>query len=636
MHLVRRTLQVSLLAMASIALFVFGTGAARGQSATVSEEYRQIVEYLLASEFHLAEISPDGKHVVTIGDSGSLFDTETFKARRISTLATSNSGFWRYTGYARKIAWITNDTFVVDYGVKSIAYSIDGSRTFEVGESVLAKVNPSDANSPWIYSTLEKGSRSIAKVNVETGEFRKSRLPVDGEPFHYVFDAAGELRALMVRDTSFWAENTKISNWYKPRDSKSWQKVAEFGVTENGWQPIFVPNEDNTLYVISSKGRDTRAVFSFNTKTQQFGEMLAGHPNQDIIDVDGFDQRFFRGVVTQGLKAQTFWFDPVWGTIQRSIDAAIPGRTNYVSGDPKNRVLVRSFGDTSPPTLHLFDTKAKTLRLLTITDSTKSKLPTSAMETISYKSSDGLTIPAYLSRPQGELKQRPMVVLIHGGPTARDYWGWDAEVQILASQGYVVFQPQFRGSTGFGDKFREAGYRQWGLAMQDDISAGVEHLIAQGIADPKRICIVGASYGGYAALWGLVKTPGLYRCGVSFAGVTDIGRMFTDSSDSNEDRTTREIMRWRIGDQALSQAQFDSVSPLKHADRINAPVLLMHGEKDQRVPIGHGLRMRDALTRAGKNVQWHRFDDEGHGLVYLKSQLTYYKTLLAFLASNLK
>lgn len=175
----------------------------------------------------------------------------------------------------------------------------------------------------------------------------------------------------------------------------------------------------------------------------------------------------------------------------------------------------------------------------------------------------------------------------------------------------------------------------WGLAMQDDITAGVDYLVKQKIADPNRVCIYGASYGGYAALWGLVKTPELFKCGISFAGVVDLELMFKDSSDRTSNNATLELMRSRIGDVKLNKQQFDQVSPLKHAARIAAPVLLMHGTDDERVPIVHGKKMRQALLDHGKRVEWISFDDEGHGLYKYQSQQAYFKALLAFLDAHI-
>jgi dipeptidyl aminopeptidase/acylaminoacyl peptidase len=228
-----------------------------------------------------------------------------------------------------------------------------------------------------------------------------------------------------------------------------------------------------------------------------------------------------------------------------------------------------------------------------------------------------------------------MVVYLHGGPIARDDWGWDEDVQLMAAAGYAVFQPQFRGSSGFGRKFEVAGYRQWGLAMQDDVTAGVKEMIRRGVADPQRICIYGASYGGYAALWGLAKNPELYRCGVSLAGVSDIGELFTDWSDTNASKLGPEAMRFFIGDVDTMKAQFDAVSPEKHADRIKVPVLIAHGTEDKRVKIGHGKRMASALEAAHQSVETHWYDNEPHGLSYQADRKDFDLALLAFLDRNI-
>lgn len=595
----------------------------------------RLVDFLRAGEFSQAKLSPDGKHVVIIGDVCYLVEIGTAKTTHISAVGSAKSGNWIYTNRARNVVWVTNQIFVVDYGVKSRAFRIGQVYGVDVGESVIGKADRGNVDSPWIYVTLEAGSTTIAKVNTETAEFIKIKLRVDGEPISFVSDAKGSIRSLMTRDSSFWSDETKIANWYRPTDDAPWEKLDEFRVTDSYWEPVFVPAEDNTLYVVSSRGRDTKAVFSYDIKKRAIGEMLAGHPSQDVLYVGGLDENVFRSVVTQGMKPQTYWFDAVWSGAQKSIDAAMPNRVNFISGDPLKKLLVVSFSDTSPATLHLYEAASRTLRRITVEADTIDPAKMRPMEVLSYKAPDGLVIPAYLTRPAATSKPQPTVVLIHGGPWIRDHWGWDSEAQILASRGYVVFQPQFRGSSGFGNKFREAGYKQWGLSMQDDITAGVEHLIKMGISDPERICIVGASYGGYAALWGLVKTPNLYRCGVSFAGVTDIEYMFNDSSDRNSDKAAREIMRWRIGDSKLGKAQFDSVSPLKHASRITAPVLLMHGAEDKRVPISHSKKMMDALKLTNKPYEWHGFENEGHSLRYIRSELIYYEKLLAFLEKHI-
>lgn len=357
---------------------------------------------------------------------------------------------------------------------------------------------------------------------------------------------------------------------------------------------------------------------------------MAGHPTQDILVTDGLDTAEFRRVVTNGMKVKQYWFDETWAYMQASVDAALPDTQNILSGDPAKRLLVFSYSDTNPGQWYQLEIPAMSMRYLGSqipnVDSSKER----PMQIRTYKARDGMRIPAYLTLPEKIDSPQPTIVMIHGGPTERDHWGWDREVQILAGSGYVVFQPQFRGSDGFGRKFREAGYGQWGLAMQDDITDGVEYLIKEGIADPKRIRIYGASYGGYAALWGLVKTPDLYRCGVSFAGVSDIEFMFHDRSDRNSSKAVRELMRFHIGDAKLDRAQFDAVSPLKHADQIKAPILLMHGTADERVPISHSRKMLAALQENKKTYEWQEFEDERHGLSRPRNRIFFYSKLVEF------
>ena len=203
----------------------------------------------------------------------------------------------------------------------------------------------------------------------------------------------------------------------------------------------------------------------------------------------------------------------------------------------------------------------------------------------------------------------------------------------IASRGNAVLQPQFRGSAGFGKSFELAGYGQWGRAMQDDVTAGAEWLVAQGIADPRRMCIYGGSYGGYATLWALVKTPKLFRCGASLAGVSDLNLMLTDDSDTNDSELGRLLRRRYVGAKEDGK-QFDEVSPLKGASRIEVPVLLAHGNLDKRVPIVHSEKMLEALRANGKSAEWIYLRGERHGVAFDENRELYYKTLFDFLARN--
>jgi dipeptidyl aminopeptidase/acylaminoacyl peptidase len=257
---------------------------------------------------------------------------------------------------------------------------------------------------------------------------------------------------------------------------------------------------------------------------------------------------------------------------------------------------------------------------------------------VRYKARDGLEIPAYLSLPQvADKKNLPMVVLVHGGPYVRgNSWGWNPEVQFLASRGYAVLQPEFRGSTGFGFKHFKAGWKQWGLAMQDDIADGVKWAIAQGIADPKRICIAGASYGGYATLMGLAKNPELFQCGVEWAGVTDIRYLYRNSVTSDFPAEYQQYgLPVLVGDKEKDAEQLRANSPTELTDKIKQPLLMAYGGADRRVPIEHGEVFYNKIKKTNDKVIWIRYDDEGHGWGLPKNRLDFWNKVDEFLQKNI-
>ena len=256
-----------------------------------------------------------------------------------------------------------------------------------------------------------------------------------------------------------------------------------------------------------------------------------------------------------------------------------------------------------------------------------------------YQARDGMAIPALLTLPAGGARKAPLVVLVHGGPYVHgNHWGWNPETQFLASRGYAVLEPDFRGSTGYGDTHFRAGWKQWGLAMQDDIADGARWAIAQGHADPKRICIAGASYGGYATLMGLVRDPDLYRCGINWLGVTDINLLYDGhwTSDSDLDSGYKKYgMPVLVGDQVKDAAQLKATSPIEQAARITQPLLLAYGGVDRRVPIYHGTKFRDAVSRTNKQVEWVSYQDEGHGWSMPQTRIDFWGRVEKFLDKHI-
>jgi dipeptidyl aminopeptidase/acylaminoacyl peptidase len=333
------------------------------------------------------------------------------------------------------------------------------------------------------------------------------------------------------------------------------------------------------------------------------------------------------------------WLDPATKALQQRIDKLLPGTINLLSLPVRGEapwVLVSAFADTTPVVYMLFNTKTGTLGKLGDSRPAIDSRQMAHQQAVRYKARDGLEIPALLTLPPGGKRaQLPLVVLVHGGPFARGAsWGWNAQSQFLASRGYAVLEPEFRGSTGFGAKHFTAGWKQWGLAMQDDLADGARWAIAQGIAAPGRICIAGASYGGYAALMGLVKDPDLYQCGIDWLGVTDINLIYTgtwiDDSDLSDDYK-QFGMPLMIGDPVADAAQLKATSPLEQAARIKQPVLLAYGGADRRVPLYHGTRLRDALWRTNANVEWIEYPEEGHGWAVVENRIDFWSRVEQFL-----
>jgi dipeptidyl aminopeptidase/acylaminoacyl peptidase len=262
----------------------------------------------------------------------------------------------------------------------------------------------------------------------------------------------------------------------------------------------------------------------------------------------------------------------------------------------------------------------------------------SPVEVVPYPARDGAKLFAYVTaRPGGGAK--PMVVLPHGGPEARDYYRFDAFAQFLAAHGYIVVQPNFRGSSGFGEAFALAGRGQWGLRMQDDVTDAVKHMIDSGRADAKRVCIVGASYGGYAALAGVTLTPDLYKCAVSIAGVSDLPEMLgSERSENGADSNTFYYWRDSIGDLMKDRPALEAVSPRRQAAKVNVPVLLIHGEKDQTVLVRQSQIMQDALKAAGKQSRLIRLKEADHYWNNWKRAdlMTLYQETAAFLKAHLQ
>ena len=396
--------------------------------------------------------------------------------------------------------------------------------------------------------------------------------------------------------------------------------------------------DNNELYVASNRGRDKAAIFKFDLDTAKEGELIF---ENDEVDVYGLmrskKRKKITGVSYTTDKRQMHFFDEWRENIQTTLEGKLKGVEVAISQFSKDetKAIVVTYSDRSRGTYYYYNIETDELVKLAELSPWLDENDMAEMKPIAYQSRDGLTINGYLTLPTNYKKgdKLPIVVNPHGGPWARDNWGFDPQVQFLANRGYGVLQMNFRGSVGYGREFWEISFKQWGKTMQDDISDGVLWLIDEGIADPDRIAIYGASYGGYATLAGLTFTPDLYACGVDYVGVSNIFTLLETLPPYWE--LGRQMMYEMIGNPETEKDLLESASPLFHVDKIEAPLFVAQGANDPRVKQAEADQIVEALKSRGIDVPYMLKEDEGHGFYNEDNQFDFYREMESFLAKHL-
>ncbi len=386
-------------------------------------------------------------------------------------------------------------------------------------------------------------------------------------------------------------------------------------------------------YAIADGKTGHFALYRYDFKADQLGELVYENPAVDIDDFTLARDGSLLGIYYTDDRAEIAWFDPELKKLQARIDRALPGAINRVVSvsEDKNRLLIWTGAADDPGAYYLYDRTTNHMSVLAAPYDQMRGKQLAAMQTVKYKARDGLEIPAYLTLPAGKESATglPLVVMPHGGPFARDEWSYDPWVQYLASKGYAVLQPNFRGSTGFGRKFVESGTGQWGRGMQDDIDDGVKWLAGKGTIDAKRVCIMGASFGGYAAMWAAVRNPEMYRCAISFAGVSDVASMLR--YDRKSFSAPRYFRNWRGMVQGDKSFELDQISPIKAVERMTVPILLAHGADDDNVPLYQSKRLHEALLKLGRAHEYVVYPGEGHGFTQPEHSIDFLTRVGAFL-----
>ncbi len=427
----------------------------------------------------------------------------------------------------------------------------------------------------------------------------------------YLTDGRGMVRMMAyagVKSDSL----TGTTNWrYRTRASNEWRDFGVYdSINDSGFYPLAVDDSCDCVYALkTTDGRD--ALYRVKLDGSMTADLVASHPEVDIRGVErvGRGQKMIGYTFIED-RSKIDYFDPEFDKLASALAKAIPHQPLIdfeESSTDGTKLLIRARGDSDPGTYYYYDKTSRRLDEVGRVHPLLEGRKLSSVQTVSVPSSDGVKIPAYLTLPPGGQRSNlPAVVLPHGGPSSRDTWGFDWLAQFFAARGYAVIQPNYRGSSGYGDEWEgENGFRAWKTAI-DDVTASARYLTAQGIADPKRLAIVGWSYGGYAALQSAVVEPDLYKAAVAIAPVTDLALLKQEAQNF----TNYNLVRNFIGDGPhVAQG-----SPLRHAAMIKVPVMLVHGDMDLNVGIAHSDKMAGALRDAGVKVDYLRYKGLEHSL----------------------
>jgi dienelactone hydrolase len=442
----------------------------------------------------------------------------------------------------------------------------------------------------------------------------KSIEPPRRDAIAYISDGRGAVRIMGVRARqNMGGQDTGIINYlYRAQGSHEWQKLGDYNQVERtGFLPYAVDHDRNVAYGFQ-KLNGRLALYAVTLDGSLHEEMIYARPD---VDVDGLI-RIGRRQRVVGVSYATdtrhaIYFDPEMQQINAALSKALPGLPQVRIVDSsldESKLLVRAGSDQDPGVYYLFDRKAKELQTFLVVRTQLEGVKLASMKPVSYPARDGTMVPGYLTLPPGQedAKGLPAIVLPHGGPGARDEWGFDWLSQYFASRGFAVLQPNFRGSSGYGDAwFHDNGFKSWPIAIGDVLDAG-HWLIAQGIADPGKLGIVGWSYGGYAALQSPVVEPSLFKAVVAIAPVTDLGAL----KEEHRHWSDFNLVRDEVGDGAHVRAG----SPAMNADKIKIPVLIFHGALDRNVGINQSKEMASRLTAAGDRCELVTWDDLDHYL----------------------
>ena len=655
-------------------------------SFTISAEPKvppQLDDFLGDYDFWNAELSPNGRYLAGLRrhDGKDYIITVDLDADEMEIVPTLLGDY-----FVNWLEWVTDDRLVA---------SISGYQDWDTGRLITRAELKTDmtgllpARFTRLVSIERQTKKSVAMFADDRAMMRNFSLGrvtdfLPGDPDHILMPARmrGDLDLFKVNlvDGSFEriATGTQYTyRWYTDRNGEpafrlntnsrgtviyiyaredrdngkiKWRKTKTIRLNRNEQSKasaefeILYPGPSGTTYYVAARpeGANTTGIYLYDFEKDEMLETIRTHESLDIEDAFfNRDTREFLGVYYYKDRLVIEMEDETIQAHLNGLNAYFDDKANVLpidSSDDGNRWLVFASGPLDLGSYHVYDVDKAYARLIGYSKLSLSNTQNANVELVEFKARDGLSLKGYLTRPANARPddRPPLIMMPHGGPESRDYYQFDWRAQVLASQGYQVFQPNFRGSSGFGKAFAEMGRRQWGKAMQTDVEDAYSHLVEVGVADPGNACIFGESYGGYAALAAATLTPDTYKCVIASAGPSELVKMLKwERKEEGSDSETYDYWVKQIGDPKRDRDELEASSPARMADRVKVPVLLIHGKNDGVVPIEQSELMEKAMKKAEKDVRFVRLEESGHTYRSDEDEEREYLEILNFLARHL-
>jgi len=584
------------------------------------------------AEFIGFQISPDGTHVAALGEWEDrynlfVFNLETGEPKRLTAMKRNNVNGLVWASDNRILYFMDedgNETFGM-FGIDKdggnpqvLVPTLQSKSGYQFRYTSLIDILKDDPDHVLVVNNdNHKDYPDVYLMNIQrSGRNTKIVESNPGNVVGWVTDQSGVVRIGVTSDKV--AKKDGII--YRENEEAEWEELATFSKDSPSWSPLTFDHDGQTLYVASNLDADTRGVYKYDLANREMGALLY---RDDTYDASGLMYSDYRkspiGVRHATDKVKQVWFDEEKEMIQEIIDNTYPKTLNLVTdmSEDESKFIVASFADVQPAFYTLFSIENGSLKRTPLGYSRRWNKPEEMAETkpITYESRDGLTIHGYFTLPKNynPMKKSGLIVYPHGGPWARDNWGFDPSIQFFASRGFAVLQMNFRCSEGYGRKHLKAGNNKWGEEMQYDIIDGLDWAIANANIDDSRVGIYGGSYGGYTVMAQVTQYPERYNFGINVVGPVDLYEQIMHYKNELENEEAVDHYHRTIGHTKDDRELLEKHSPINYIENIDDPIFIIHGIRDPRVPIAQACMLRAAMKKHGKAFEWLVKTDEGHG-----------------------